>query len=188
MYRVSTRLLARPFRSMASGASLRSNVSTVAFDWEDPLASKNLFSDEEIAIQETARDYCQEKLLPRVLGEFHVPIKTQLHRPGLTLLRCIPSRALRPQNSRRTGRTWFPRRYHRWLWLCWSQQRRIRSDNEGSGACRFGISLRHVSTELIGYGPYRRIWHRGTEGEIFASTCFGQDDWLFWTDRTQPWI
>lgn len=43
--------------------------STVAFDWEDPLASKSLFSEEETGIQETARAYCQEKLLPRILGK-----------------------------------------------------------------------------------------------------------------------
>jgi glutaryl-CoA dehydrogenase len=38
------------------------------FNWEDPLASQNLFTEEEIAIQETARSYCQERMLPRVLG------------------------------------------------------------------------------------------------------------------------
>lgn len=40
----------------------------VAFDWEDPLDSASLFTTEELAIQETARSYCQEYLLPRVLG------------------------------------------------------------------------------------------------------------------------
>lgn len=37
------------------------------FDWEDPLASKNLLTEEELAISETAERYCQEQLLPRVL-------------------------------------------------------------------------------------------------------------------------
>ena len=36
-------------------------------NWEDPLDSTSLFSQEELAIQRTARSYCQEKLLPRVL-------------------------------------------------------------------------------------------------------------------------
>ena len=48
------------------------------FNWEDPLGSLNLFTEEEIAIQETARSYCQERMLPRVLGSLlfsiHPPI------------------------------------------------------------------------------------------------------------------
>ncbi|PVH77016.1 glutaryl-CoA dehydrogenase precursor [Cadophora sp. DSE1049] len=44
--------------------------STVAFDWEDPLASKVLFTNDELSIQATARAYCQERLLPRVLNAY----------------------------------------------------------------------------------------------------------------------
>jgi len=40
----------------------------VAFNWEDPLNSASLFTEEEVAIQETAHSYCQERMLPRVLG------------------------------------------------------------------------------------------------------------------------
>jgi glutaryl-CoA dehydrogenase len=39
-----------------------------AFNWEDPLNSATLFTEDELAIQETAHDYCQERMLPRVLG------------------------------------------------------------------------------------------------------------------------
>lgn len=39
-----------------------------AFNWEDPLNSASLFTEEELAIQETAKSYCQERMLPRVLG------------------------------------------------------------------------------------------------------------------------
>ncbi|KAI4132523.1 MAG: hypothetical protein LQ347_002544 [Umbilicaria vellea] len=42
----------------------------VKFDWQDPLGSANLFTEEEVAIQETARDYCQERMLPRVLEAY----------------------------------------------------------------------------------------------------------------------
>lgn len=41
------------------------------FDWKDPLASQNLFTEEELAISETAERYCQERLLPRVLREYY---------------------------------------------------------------------------------------------------------------------
>lgn len=37
------------------------------FDWQDPLASKNLLTEEELAIAETAERYCQERMMPRVL-------------------------------------------------------------------------------------------------------------------------
>lgn len=38
------------------------------FNWEDPLDSSSLFTEEELAIQDTAKAYCQERMLPRVLG------------------------------------------------------------------------------------------------------------------------
>jgi glutaryl-CoA dehydrogenase len=38
------------------------------FNWEDPLGSQSLLTDEELAIAETAESYCQERMLPRVLG------------------------------------------------------------------------------------------------------------------------
>ena len=37
-------------------------------NWADPLDSASLFTEEEVAIQETANSYCQERMLPRVLG------------------------------------------------------------------------------------------------------------------------
>ena len=37
------------------------------FDWADPLRLEEQFSDEERMIRDTARDYCQDKLMPRVL-------------------------------------------------------------------------------------------------------------------------
>lgn len=40
------------------------------FNWEDPLGSQNLLSEEELAIAETAESYCQERMLPRVLGRY----------------------------------------------------------------------------------------------------------------------
>ncbi|KAK1767279.1 acyl-CoA dehydrogenase/oxidase [Phialemonium atrogriseum] len=40
------------------------------FDWEDPLASKNLLTEEELAISQTAERYCQEHMLPRVLQAY----------------------------------------------------------------------------------------------------------------------
>ncbi|OJJ43395.1 hypothetical protein ASPZODRAFT_161620 [Penicilliopsis zonata CBS 506.65] len=44
--------------------------STALFDWEDPLAASELYTAEELAIRETARQYCQERLMPRVLEAY----------------------------------------------------------------------------------------------------------------------
>ncbi len=43
------------------------------FNWEDPLDSNSLFTEEELAIQDTAKSYCQERMLPRVLGVYSYP-------------------------------------------------------------------------------------------------------------------
>jgi glutaryl-CoA dehydrogenase len=37
------------------------------FNWQDPLLLDELLTDEERAVQQTARDYAQEKLLPRIV-------------------------------------------------------------------------------------------------------------------------
>ncbi|OCB92270.1 acyl-CoA dehydrogenase domain-containing protein [Sanghuangporus baumii] len=60
-------------RSAATGNLARRHASSFAkYNWEDPLNIESLLSDEEIAIRDTARAYCQihflkERLLPRVL-------------------------------------------------------------------------------------------------------------------------
>ena len=38
-----------------------------AFDWQDPLLLDELLTDEERMIRDAARDYCQSKLMPRIL-------------------------------------------------------------------------------------------------------------------------
>lgn len=61
---LSTRaLLQRPAQSVRGYAS----APGPQFNWEDPLVSRNLLTEEELAISETAERYCQEQLLPRVL-------------------------------------------------------------------------------------------------------------------------
>ena len=38
-----------------------------SFQWDDPLLADELLTDEERLIRDTARDYCQSKLMPRIL-------------------------------------------------------------------------------------------------------------------------
>ena len=57
-------------RAASTHISRRCASSTAAFNWQDPLNSANLYTEDELAIQETARQYCQEQLLPRVLDAY----------------------------------------------------------------------------------------------------------------------
>lgn len=59
-----------------------------AFDWEDPLLLDELLTDEERMVMKTARDYAQNKLLPRVMEayrteEFDRAIFTEMGELGL---------------------------------------------------------------------------------------------------------
>ncbi|KAH0017850.1 hypothetical protein KCU78_g7395, partial [Aureobasidium melanogenum] len=57
-------------RATAAAAARRYAHAPVAFDWKDPLGASNLFTEEELAIAETAESYCQERMLPRVLDAY----------------------------------------------------------------------------------------------------------------------
>ncbi|KIM98186.1 hypothetical protein OIDMADRAFT_168793 [Oidiodendron maius Zn] len=72
MYRSLIRTSTRQLASAARPGTVRSYASTASqpFDWEDPLGSHNLFTEEEIAIRDTAEAYCQERMLPRVLQAY----------------------------------------------------------------------------------------------------------------------
>ncbi|KAI0178349.1 glutaryl-CoA dehydrogenase precursor [Pestalotiopsis sp. NC0098] len=67
-----TRPLATSLRqcSRASARASYASASSVKFDWQDPLDSKSLLTEEELAIAETAERYCQERMLPRVLQAY----------------------------------------------------------------------------------------------------------------------
>ncbi|KAL1953459.1 hypothetical protein VTO42DRAFT_2797 [Malbranchea cinnamomea] len=57
-------------RAASVRISRRCASSAAKFDWEDPLNAANLYTPEELAIQDTARQYCQERLLPRILDAY----------------------------------------------------------------------------------------------------------------------
>ncbi|CAK3904170.1 Glutaryl- dehydrogenase, mitochondrial [Lecanosticta acicola] len=70
MFKSVTTRAARQFVQPACAARRYASGTANAFDWKDPLGSNNLFTDEEMAISETAEAYCQERMLPRVLEAF----------------------------------------------------------------------------------------------------------------------
>jgi len=58
------------------------------FDWQDPLLLEDMLTEEERMIRDTARDYCQSKLMPRILEanrheKFHIEIMREMGELGL---------------------------------------------------------------------------------------------------------
>jgi glutaryl-CoA dehydrogenase len=53
--------------STAKASSGKGKGGRVAFSWEDPLLLETQLSPEEKLVRDTARSYCQEKLLPRIV-------------------------------------------------------------------------------------------------------------------------
>ena len=77
-------IAATPMKSAAKGIS----ADAKPFDWEDPFFLDDQLSEEEIAIRDAARDYCQDKLMPRVLEanrheKFHREIMNEMGALGL---------------------------------------------------------------------------------------------------------
>lgn len=62
----------RPLAKAAFLSSLgrRYAHAPVVFNWQDPLDSASLYTEEELAIQESAHSYCQERMAPRVLEAY----------------------------------------------------------------------------------------------------------------------
>src|SRR5689334_19278729 len=48
----------------------RASMSRATFDWADPLRLDDQLTPEERLVRDTAREYCQDRLTPRVLDAF----------------------------------------------------------------------------------------------------------------------
>jgi glutaryl-CoA dehydrogenase len=68
-FRTVSRSAGRLSKIPAASRSAAERGYATAFKWEDPLLASELYTEDELAIQETARQYCQERLQPRVLGK-----------------------------------------------------------------------------------------------------------------------
>ena len=74
--------------SVNQANSHQSNKNHARFNWQDPLLLDSLLSEEERMIRDSAYQYCQEKLMPRVLSanrheHFDVEIMKELGELGL---------------------------------------------------------------------------------------------------------
>ncbi|KAH7104766.1 acyl-CoA dehydrogenase NM domain-like protein [Auriculariales sp. MPI-PUGE-AT-0066] len=82
--RFSKNYLAKP-RALGAGRRLMSKFS---YEWQDPLKFESLLTEEEVAIRDTAHNYCQERLVPRIVDayrteEFDRSILTEMGDLGL---------------------------------------------------------------------------------------------------------
>lgn len=73
---------------MAHPAAAKASSLRPTFDWEDPLNLEGVLSEEDRMIRDAARDYCQGKLMPRVLEAnrhevFHREIMNEMGALGL---------------------------------------------------------------------------------------------------------
>ena len=48
--------------------NLNPGAASTPFDWQDPLALDAMLDDEERMVRDAAREYCQDKLMPRILA------------------------------------------------------------------------------------------------------------------------
>lgn len=57
----------RAVSTMATPVVRRGMATTCAYNWEDPLNYESLLTDEEVMVRDSARDYAQGSLMPRIL-------------------------------------------------------------------------------------------------------------------------
>jgi hypothetical protein len=110
--RTTRHVLSTTLSCRASGM-IAAHATPPPFDWRDPLNSARLFTDDELAIAETAEAYCQERMLPRILRKWRLT-SGQRFASGLTAdnFRGLPGRKLRCQDPRVDGRAGPLRLHH----------------------------------------------------------------------------
>ena len=119
------------------------------FDWTDPLLVEEQLSEDERMVRDSARAYCQEKLLPRVLDanrheHFDREIMNEMGALGLSRLD------------------------HRRLWLRRRQLRLLRPDRARGRARRQRLPLGDERAVEPGDVPDLRVRHRSAAAEVSA--------------------
>ena len=139
-------LAATPIKSAAKGIS----ADAKPFDWEDPFFLDDQLTEEEIAIRDVARDYCQEKLMTA--------------RAGGQPAREVPSRDHeRDGRARPSGLD-----AAREIRLRRRQLHDLRSGRARGRAGRFGLPLGDERAVLAGHASDLCLWQRRAAPEIPA--------------------
>ena len=147
--------------------SKATQIKDAAFNWEDPLDLEGELSEEERMVRDTARDYAQEKLFPRVIAAY----RDEKYRPG-DRQGDGRARAARPDHPGGIRR----RR---------SQLCLLRPDRARDRARRFRLSLADVGDLFAGDAPDLCLWQRGAAQEISAEAGEGRNRRLLRPDRAR---
>ncbi|KAK9497438.1 hypothetical protein O3M35_004147 [Rhynocoris fuscipes] len=88
MLRTGSIILKAVKESKGSNFLRKCQLSSTAFNWEDPLNLDDQLNENEILVKNTLRNYCNEKLMPRIIkanrnGEFDRNIMTELGSLGV---------------------------------------------------------------------------------------------------------
>ena len=143
-------------------------IKDAAFKWDDPLDLESELTGEERMVRDTAHDYAQEKLFPRVLEAYrHERLRSgDRARDG----RARPARLDHSGGIRRRR----PR-------LC-----RLRADRARARARGFRLPLGDVGAILAGHAPDLCLWQRGAAAQIFAQAGDRRAGRLLRPHRTRP--
>ena len=139
-----------------------------AFHWDDPLLLDQQLSDDERAVRDAARSYCQERLAPRVVEAFrHEKTDPAIFREMGELGLLGPTI---PEAYGGAG----------------PELRLLRPDRARGGARGFGLPLDDERAVLAGDGADQRVRQRGHEAEVPAQAGLGPVDRLLRPDRAEP--
>ena len=128
-------------------------IKDAAFKWDDPLDLESELTEEERMVRDTARDYAQEKLFPRVLKAY----REETYDPAV--IREMGELGL-------LGAT-IPEEYGG----AGLELRRLWPDRARGRARRFRLPLRHVGAVLAGHASDLRLRQRGAAAQISAQAC-----------------
>ena len=134
------------------------------FPGVDYLLIDSLFSEQELLIRQTARQFVEDRVIPIIRD-------------------CLSRRALSQRADPGNRRAWIPGRESGRLRLRGSEQRRIRADHAGNRARRFGTAQLRFGARRAGDVSDLHLWVSRTEGALAAENAVGRSHRMLWTDR-----
>ena len=142
--------------------------SPAKFDWHDPFHLAEQLTEEERLVQQAAHDYCQGRLMPRILEanrheRFDRAIVSEMGELGLL-------------GADHPGGVWRGRAS-----LC-----RLRPDRARGRARRLRLPLGDERAVVARHAPDLRLWRRDAAPEVAAAARARRDGRLLRPDRARP--
>ena len=142
-------------------------IKDAAFKWDDPLDLEGELTEEERMVRDTARDYAQEKLFPRVLAA------NRDEKPDPAIFREMGALGLARFDDPAGIRRRRPQ-----LRLLWADRARARTG-------QFGLPLGNVGAVVIGDAGDLCLWQRSAAAQISAENGHRRTARLLRSHRTR---